>query len=142
MVTLLSIKLPIIPEAPYAYRNRNRHADCRLLVTRDPPDNDAVSFWEEVRKGEDVVEMNHLGKTTLNRLISVPVIIVVNAMLHAWHDHHTALIPDVHWHRYLTDLFLRTHQHDFNVIPKLQQRLDDLAVDLLCDFFTFLGEEK
>ena len=24
----------------------------------------------------------------------------------------------------------------------LQQRLDDLANDLLCDFFTFLGEEK
>ena len=141
MVTLLSIDIPILSETPYSYRSKRRGTTSKLLVARDLSNNETVSFWEEVRKGDDLIELNHLGKATLSRLRNAPIYIVINAILHAWCEHRAATIPETPWNKYLNDLFLLKRQSDFNIIPKLQGQLDNMATDMLVRFFEYLGEK-
>jgi hypothetical protein len=142
MVKLLSIDLPIIPEANYHFREARRDTWSKLVAKRDLSDQESVSFWEEVYDDEGGMKAHCLGRVSLRRLLEAPLYILINAMLHAWYQRRDAIIPEIHWGLYTTNLFLVTHQPDFNVLPALHERLDNMASQLLCDFFSYLAETK
>lgn len=137
---LLNIDLPIIPEASYHFRKARHNTWSKLVAKRDLSDNESISFWEEVYDDEGRMDTFCLGRVTLRRLLEAPLYVLINAMLHAWFQRYDATIPEIHWGLYTSNLFLATHQHDFNLLPKLHERLDELSAKLLANFFDFLAE--